>query len=183
MRVLVLLAALCWAATGSAQVLELKPANPQPTGLKQGLAVSYAFPAEVKSLKQAAKHAKKAKPGKPLAGLDYEDTRDGQPTLTARSAHKVVAKISGYVKFEKPGTYTIEFLSNDGLRASIGGKEVVFFDGRHPCEPGDPVQAKVPSAGWYELEALYFQRFGSACLHMLAGIGDPDWMPNTAFGY
>ena len=144
MRIMVLAAALFWAAAGSAQVLELKPANPQPKGLKQGLAVSYAFPAEVKSLRDAARAAKKAKPGKPLAGLDYEDTRDGERTLTTKSAHLVVAKISGFVKFDAAGTYTIEFLSNDGLQASIGGQQVVFFDGRHPCEPSDPVQAKVP---------------------------------------
>ena len=183
MKFLATLAFALLASSAFGQTLQLKPANPQPSGLKPGLAVSYFYPADVKSLSQAAKFAKRAKPGKPLTGLDYADTSDGQRTLTSKAPHQVVAKISGYVKFDAPGTYTIEFLSNDGLQASIGGKEVVFFDGRHPCEPSEQTKVSVPSAGWYDLDALYFQRVGTACLHMLAGIGEPDWMPNSAFGH
>ncbi len=183
MKFLAIAAAIFFAAAAHAEVLKLKPASPQPTSLSAGLAVKYFYPADVKNLRQAAKHAKRAKPGTPLTGLDYEDTRNGQRTLTSKAAHHVVAKIDGYVKFDSAGIYTIEFLSNDGLQANIGGQEVVFFDGRHPCEPSDQVQVDVPSAGWYELDALYFQRVGTACLHMLAGKGEPDWMPNSAFGH
>lgn len=163
--------------------LKLKPANPQPTGLTQGLAVSYVYPTDVKSLADATRHLKRGKPGKPLAGLDYQDSQKGKRILTSKKSNNVAAGISGYVKFDKAGTYTIDFLTNDGLKASIGGQEVVFFDGRHPCTESDAVQVIVPSAGWYELKATYFQRGGTACLHMRAGIGGVDWMPNSAFGY
>ena len=175
-------AILCATAT-FAGGLVLTPADPQPSGLTQGLAVSYAYPGDVKNLAQAAKFAKKAKPGTPLAGMDYIDTADGDKTLTSDQAHHVVADISGYVRFDAAGDYTIDFLSNDGLRVEIGGQEVAFFDGRHPCEGSEPVAVTVPSAGWYALSALYFQRTGSACLHMRAGMGEPDWMENTSFGY
>lgn len=174
--------ALC-ATQSLAGTLTLTPANPQPTGLTEGLAVSYAYPADVKTLSQAATFAKRATPGKPLAGMDYIDTADGEKTLTSDKAHHVVADISGYVRFDAAGTYTVDFLSNDGLKVEIGGQEVAFFDGRHPCEESRPATVKVPQAGWYALKALYFQRTGSACLHMRAGQGEPDWMENTSFGY
>ncbi|WP_299617820.1 PA14 domain-containing protein [uncultured Tateyamaria sp.] len=176
--------ALAMVATGAfAAPLKLKPANPQPTGLKQGLAVKYAFPADVKSLSQATRYLKKAKAGKPLSGLDYRDTNNGDDTLTSGQAHHVAAAISGYVKFYSPGTYTIDFLTNDGLDARVGGQTVGYFDGRQSCSETRAVEVEVPQAGWYPLEATYFQRVGSSCLHMRAGKGAPDWMPNAAFGY
>jgi len=177
-----LLTALLLAVPAFAAPLELTPADPQPTNLKPGLAVSYAK-ANVRTLSAAAKAAESAKPGKPLEGLDYWDTEEGMETLTSGQAEKIVAVIEGYVRFDAPGTYTIDFLSNDGLRMSIGGQEVVAFDGVHPCEESGAVEAVVPVAGWYALEGLYFQRKGSACLHMRAGMGEPDWMPNEAFGH
>ena len=185
MKRLISAVAIAMIAAGPALAgpLKLKPANPQPSGLTQGLAVSYAYPSDVKTLAQAKKHLKRAKLGKPLSGLDYLDMINGKRTLTSKKAHHVVAGISGYVKFDTTGTYVIDFLSKDGLQASIGGKEVVFFDGRHPCEESEAVEVSVPKAGWYDLKATYFQRTGMACLHMRAGIGEADWMPNSAFGY
>ncbi|MEO0866425.1 MAG: hypothetical protein AAFY39_18025, partial [Pseudomonadota bacterium] len=62
-------------ATASfAAPLKLKPADPQPKGLKEGLAVKYAYPPDVKSLNQASRALKRAKAGTPLKGLDYRDT-------------------------------------------------------------------------------------------------------------
>lgn len=175
---LALVAATAWAAP-----LKLQPANPQPTGLKQGLAVKYAYPPDVKTLNQAVQALKRAKPGKPLAGLDYRDTADGDLTLTSDKAHHVAAEITGYVKFDSPGVYTIDFLTNDGLDISIGGQQVGYHNRRIPCFETQDVQVEVPQAGWYALEAVYFQRVGTSCLHMRAGKGAPDWMPNAAFGY
>lgn len=177
------LASAFLATAAFAGPLKLTPASPQPSSLKPGLSVKYAYPGDVKTLSQARKALKKGTPGTPLSGLDYMDTNDGDKTLTSKRAHHVAAGISGYVKFDAPGTYTIDFLSNDGLEVSIGGKQVVDFDGRHPCEESKPAQVQIPSAGWYDLKATYFQRVGTACLHMRAGQGAPDWMPNSAFGH
>ncbi|WP_299205699.1 PA14 domain-containing protein [uncultured Tateyamaria sp.] len=162
--------------------LKLTPADPQPSGLNQGLAVKYYFDS-VRTLSEAGRAYSKAKPGKPLAGLDYRDTAEGDETLTSGKAHKVVAVIEGYVRFDEPGTYKIDFMSNDGLQMKIGGAEVVYFDGVHGCDPSEQVEAVVPEAGWYALEALYFQRKGTACLLMRAGIGTPEWMEDESFGY
>ncbi len=179
-----LAAALMVAATASlAAPLKLTPASPQPSGLKSGLAVSYAYPSDVKTLGNAERALRKSKPGTPLTGLDYRDTNDGDITLTSKRAHHVVAKITGFVQFDAPGTYNIDFLTNDGLDANIGGQQVGYFNGRQSCLSTRAVQVEVPSAGWYPVDIVYFQRVGTSCLHMRAGKGSPDWMPNTAFGY
>lgn len=181
--ILSILTMTCLSLPAWAAPLELTPANPQPSGLSAGLAVRYAYPPDVKTLAQAKKFLADAQPGAPLEGLDYRDTDDGDMTLTSTRAHHVVAGISGYVRFDEAGSYTVDFLSNDGLQASIGGQEVVFFDGRHPCEESEAVEVNVPQAGWYEIKALYFQRVGSACLHMRAGQTEMEWMENAAFGH
>ncbi|KJZ23965.1 PA14 domain-containing protein [Tritonibacter mobilis] len=163
----------------------LTPANPQPSGLKPGLSVRYAYPSDVKSLAAARNALKyKVEQGAPLKGLDYRDTELGQNVLTAKRAERVVADIRGYVRFDAPGIYTIDFLTNDGLHAVVGGQVVGEFDGRQPCEETFAVEVEVPEAGWYPLKALWFQRTNTACLHMRAGPAGkrPKWMPNAAFG-
>lgn len=182
---------LICATTVMAAPLKLTPANPQPSAgqLKKGLAVTYGYVAEgqhIKSLADAASALKsKSERGKPLKGLDYRDSNEGDKTLTSKRALNVAASISGYFKFDKPGVYDIEFLTNDGLDAKIGGQRVGKFDGRQPCESTRIVQVEAPSAGWYKLEALYFQRLGTACLHMRMAPsgGKMQWMPNSAFAH
>ncbi len=181
-----LCAALLSAGAALAGPLKLEPADPQPSGLKAGLAVKYALPdKQIKTLAQADSALKSAKSGTPLAGLDYWDTEEGEQTLTSGKEWWVAAAISGYVKFDAPGVYTIDFLTNDGLRAFIGGQNVANYDERTGCDPIAAVEVEVPVAGWYPLSAVYFQNQGSACLHMRAAPkgSAPDWMPNSAFGH
>lgn len=180
------LCATLLASTAFAAPVKLTPANPQPSeaSLAPGLAVSYAFGAGGRSLKEAKDKLRKAQPGAPLVGLSYLDGNDGDDTLTSGKAQKVAAAISGYIRFDAAGTFQVDFYSNDGLEASIGGKQVVFFDGVHSCEPAGVTEVQVPSAGWYTFEATYFQRKGSACLMM-------DWdtgggmepVPDGVFAY
>jgi hypothetical protein len=173
-------------AVALAAPLKLTPADPQPSNLKPGLSVRYAYPADVKTLSAARNALKyKVEQGAPLAGLDYRDTELGQNVLTAKRAERVVADIRCYVRFERPGVYTIDFLTNDGLHATVGGQVVGEYDGRQPCEETFAVEVEVPKAGWYPLKALWFQRTNTACLHMRAGPAGkrPKWMPNAAFGH
>ena len=178
---------VCAATMAAAGPIKLTPADPQPAAdaLAEGLAVSYAFPPDVKSLRDAEYFAKEAKSGEPLLGFDYIDTEEGEPTLTSGQSIQVVAKISGFLKFDAPGVYEVDFISNDGLRVHIGGQEVSEFDGRHPCENAGVVQVEAPVAGWYPLEALYFQRKGTACLlaEWTPPGGELDWIPNENTAY
>ena len=182
MRLATTFAALICAGAAFAAPVKLEPANPQPK-VKPGLAVKYAYPGDVKSLREASRYARRAKTGKPLKGLDYRDTADGEKTLTSKQAHKVVADISGYVKFDSPGIYVIDFVTNDGIEAHISGKRVAKKDGRFSCQPTAEVEVEVPEAGWYPIKVLYFQRLGTACLHMRSGKDNPTWMKNARFGH
>jgi hypothetical protein len=160
--------AMALAAPAFAQTVTLTPANPQPaaSSLKKGLAVRYAYPSKLKTLADAKKGLKSAKPGPALVGLSYLDTDEGDLTMTSKSPTKVAAAISGYIRFDKAGTFNVEVVSNDGIALSIGGKQVAHHDGIHACESAGVTSVKVPSAGWYTVKATYFQRKGTACLLM-----------------
>ena len=171
--------ALC-AGAADARALKLKLAKPQPSGLSAGLSVEYAYPNDVKTLRDAyVSLGMGGEPGKPLTGLSY----DGP--LTATRETRVAARITGYVKFDEAGTYSLNFLTNDGVQVTLGGQEVAKFDERTPCGPTKTVEVRVPKAGWYELEALWFQRKASSCLHMQLGPedGEPTAVPDSIFGH
>lgn len=168
--------------------IALQPASPQPTAasLSPGLYVVYAYPQDVKSLASAEYHLSKNKhSAKPLIGFDYPDTREGDNALTARQPYQVAAEITGFIRFEEAGRFDLDFQSNDGLMVEIGGEEVVFFDGRHPCTTPGSVTVSVPEAGWYPLRAIWFQRAGTSCLLMRSGPveGELDWVPNEDFAF
>jgi len=174
------------AAPACAAPLKLSPADPQPGTLAPGLSVQYAYPDDVRTLADASRALKEGgAPGTPLAGLDYWDSEAGDMALTSNREMHVVAGIRGFVRFDAPGVYAVDFLSNDGLRVAIGGQQVTVIDERTPCESGGINEVDVPVAGWYPLEALWFQRSGTSCLHMRAAPqgSAPDWMPNAAFGH
>lgn len=173
-------------AVMAAEPVLLKPSSPQPSHLKAGLNVTYGYsPSKFKSLNLARGVMKRSpKKGPPLRGLDYRDTKFGDMTLTSTEAWYVAAEIVGYFRFDAPGLYEIEFYTNDGLDASIGGQRVGKYDGIQGCQGTFVKLVKVPSAGWYDFKALYFQNAGTSCLMMK--IGKPGkrraWVPNSAFG-
>ncbi|MDF3413741.1 hypothetical protein HKX54_04665 [Sulfitobacter sp. M57] len=161
------------ATPGFAQSVTLSPADPQPTvdDLSPGLAVSYAYPRDVRLLEDAADALGSAKKGPPIKGLSYVDTNEGEMTLTSKKATKVAAAISGFIRFDMAGTFEVELISNDGIAASIGGQQIGLYDGVHACEPAGIQEVVVPEAAWYPIEITYFQRKGSACLEMDWNVG------------
>lgn len=187
LRTLAVIFGLAVASAGWAAPVELKPASPQPSAgqLKRGLKVDYSLGGSVRSLSAAKSRLKNAKPGKPLAGLNYPDTREGDDVLSTSETYKVQAKIQGYMKFDAPGVYTIRLFSNDGVEAYLGGKAVGKHDGIHGCERTRNTDVKIPKAGYYDLLVYYFQNKGTACLQMEAGPKGkrPRQVPNAAFAY
>lgn len=185
------IAALCLAITTTAYAapLKLTPANPQPSGLKPGLSVKYAWGgpplARIDSLEQAGALLAGAKRGKPLRGLDYRETNVGDPVLTYHEHFNVAADIRGYIRFDAPGIYVMEIWSNDGAWAWISGQTVGYNSDRTPCDPGQQVTVEVPQAGWYDLKVRYFQKYKSSCLMMKWGKQGSKlkWVPNNVFGY
>ncbi|MGJ8629366.1 MAG: PA14 domain-containing protein [Sulfitobacter sp.] len=179
------IAATFIAVAAHAEPLALTLADPQPDAgdLTPGLAVAYAYES-VRTLAEAEEALEDARSGPPLKGLSYEDNNDGDLTLTAKSAQKVAASISGFIRFDAAGTYEVDTLSNDGLVLTIGGQEVAYYDDVHACEPSGVMEVAVPEAGWYALEATYFQRKGSACLSMDWNVGGTlAPVPDEAFAH
>ena len=180
MRNLVTVTALCLAlyvpSLAHGQAITLQPASPQPSKreLSPGLSVNYAIISRsVRTIEQAKASLKKyGQRGFPLAGLNYDDTEEGEQVLTSEQSERVAAGISGYIHFKSAGNYTLDFLANDGLQITIGGQEVGFYDGIHPCGYVGEIKVNVPSAGYYPLDATYFQRKGTACLMM-------EWGPES----
>lgn len=186
--IITFIAAALTATAAAAQAVTLTPANPQPdaSALTPGLAVEYAYPADIKWLDDAEgwfDYGSEA--GAPLIGFDYPDTLEGEKVLTSKQSQQVIARISGFIRFDEAGTKQLDFWTNDGLSVSISGQEVYRYDGRHPCESNGAVEVTAPEAGWYELEAIWFQRAGSACLLMQWGAPGEDlgWTPNEAFAH
>ncbi len=176
------------AAPAAAGPTVLKPADPQPdaAALQPGLGVQYSYPTDVRSLSQAESWlAYGVEAGPPLIGFDYIDTAPGEKALTSKRDVYVVAAIEGFMHFEKPGVYKLEFHSNDGLEVKIGGTRVYRSDGRHPCETGGWTEVEAPVAGWYPLSALFFQRLNTSCLLLQwAPPGEEmDWTPNEVFAH
>ena len=165
--------ALLTPAVAVAQAVTLTPADPQPTAsaLAPGLAVNYAtIRGSVRSVDLARDALERyAEPGTPLSGLSFDDSNEGDRVLTSDRAEQVAADISGFILFDAAGSYTFDFLSNDGLQIAIGGQEVGFYDGVHACGYVGEIEVEVPQAGYYALEATYFQRKGTACLMMELG--------------
>ena len=180
-----MVAALGMMAGGALAQATLSPANPQPSGLKSGLAVTYAFPVDVKLLSHAEAALKQAPVrGKPLAGLSYPEIQGGT-ALTSGKQHSVAAAIKGYIKFDEAGTYRLRFFTNDGLNMAIGGVRVGYETDRTPCSSTGWVNVSIPQAGWYPLNGLWFQRLSNSCLEMewQTPSGQKGAVPNSAFGY
>lgn len=169
--------AVALATPGFAQSVTLTPADPQPAAgdLTPGLAVSYAYPRDVRLLEDAVDALEDSEKGPPVRGLSYSDNAEGDLTLTSDKATKVAAAISGFIRFDAAGTFEVEMISNDGLVARIGGQDVGLYDGVHACEPAGIQEVIVPEAAWYPIEITYFQRKGSACLEM-------DWNVDGRMG-
>ena len=157
------------------QAISLQPASSQPSKgeLSQGLSVKYAvISSKVRTLEEAKTSLKKhGKRGLPIVGLAYEDTEEGEQVLTSELSEQVAADISGYIQFKSAGNYTLDFLANDGLQIEIGGHEVGYYDGIHPCGYVGEIEVNIPSADYYPVHATYFQRKGTACLMM-------EWGPD-----
>jgi hypothetical protein len=153
--------ALALTLAGAQTVTGLKLAEPQPAPdkLSPGLAVGYVFGRfnHINEFK-----TKKFEPGKPLAQLDYR-MGDG-PVLTSKERDQVGALITGFIRFEKAGTYGFDVTSNDGVRVEIGEKLLYEDPSVHSDDTSDRIDVKVDQPGWYPIRILYYEKKGTATL-------------------
>jgi PA14 domain len=139
----------------------LKPAEPQPAAdkLAPGLAVGYVFGRfnHINDFK-----TKKFDAGKPLPHLDWR--MGNGAVLTTKEREQVGAFISGFVRFDKAGTYGFDVTSNDGVRVEIGEKLLYEDPTVHGDDTSDRIDVKIDQPGWYPIKIWYFQKKGTATL-------------------
>lgn len=155
----------------------LQPATPQPAAasLKPGLATLY-FQGrydhinDMPSLSKPAEMAK-GRPGKPVAPID-EMSGNGA-MWESQDVQFFGVVFTGYMRFEKPGSYHITTNSNDGIRVFIGGKMVLDDPYVHADAMANPVALDIVTPGWYPITMQYFQKRNTATLQFF-------WQPPDA---
>lgn len=154
-----------------------KAAHPQPSAqeLRDGLAVEYYFAKfnHVRELETWMKY-RDGKPGAPLSALDFAG--GAGDVLTSGSDDLVGARITGYIKFERPGPYRFQVTSNDGVRVSLGGEKIYEDPNVHPDRTSNPIPVTIEQAGLYRLEVLYFEKKNTSTLQV-------SWSPPGSNGF
>ncbi len=146
----------------------LKPAAPQPAAasLKPGLATLYFSGRydhinDMPSLNKPAEMAK-GRPGKPVAPIDE---MSGSGVMWESQDFQFFGVVfSGFINFDKPGTYHITTNSNDGIRVYIGGKMVLDDPFVHADAMANPVALDIVQPGYYPITMQYFQKRNTATL-------------------
>ncbi len=166
-----------------------RPLDPQPAAenLEPGLSVRYynAFFRLVDEFVEW-KETDKGEPGTPIPMLNSRVA--GGPVLTSDIEDGVGADITGLIRFEKPGTYSLVAHSNDGFRLEIGGVQVledpdVHFDRYSPF-----AKLNIEQPGWYAFSLLYFERKGTSTMELYwkqpgNEAGDLVFVPAEAFAH
>lgn len=180
---------LLTAAPAGAAITGLKPADPQPASgkLTPGLAVKYHYAIfnTIEGMIMRTGGAETAEPGQPLKQLNYK-TGFGS-VLSSGRQDGVAAFIDGFIKFDKPGTYTFKVQSNDGVELKIGG-EMIFTDPEvHPDTFSEPLPVEISSAGWYPISVIYFEKRNTSTLQLYwktpGQAGDFAFVPAEAFAF
>ena len=138
------------------------------TELKPGLAVCYIYELvrHIDEFEEWEGH-RKCEPGEPLAALNY---RVGEKkVLTSSREDGVMAKITGFIHLDKPGSYAFSFDSNDGVRLTIDGELITEDPGVHSDQYSMIGRKEVAEPGWYPLSIDYFERKGTSTLRFFWG--------------
>ena len=142
------------------------PADPQPTALKDGLAVRY-IRVELNSIHELKEWLtyEDGEIGPPLETLTYDKGKGA--VLTSGKEDFVGAHITGYLQFETLGEYRFQVTNNDGVRVQIGGA-LLYDDPKVGVErTSEPIPVEISEPGWYPLEIWYFEKKGTSTLDVL----------------
>jgi len=151
----------------AASITGLEMALPQPGEgtVSPGLAVRYYFH-EFRHIREVIswQDYEDGKVGDPLPSLDYR-SGDG-PVLTSTASDSVGAHILGFIHLAEAGLYSFATQSNDGVRVSLGGKQIIDDPDVHADRYSDPVEVVIETAGWYPIEVYYFERKVTSTLQL-----------------
>jgi hypothetical protein len=181
-------ALLLAAAPAAAQDATAKNADirsietPAESTLQPGLDAGF-FYSDFKLISNMAGYVARAKPAfrKILAQLN-DNSPDGQ-IFESGAKELYGLKAVGYLKFPAAGEWKVSVLSNDGVRVTLGGQQILEDPAIHSDRHSPDATVKVPAAGYVPIEVLYFQRKGTAALelHWTPPGGQRVIVPKEAF--
>ena len=127
----------------------------------------------------------KEKVGKPILFLDHVF---GKNDLIFDSGvlKSLGIQLNGFLKFSKPGKYTLKTKSNDGITVWISDKRTVWQPGIQTDHFSNEVVVDIQKPGWYPLVIKYFNRIGTASIAMywkLPGETDFSIIPAEAYSH
>ncbi|MCG8509813.1 MAG: PA14 domain-containing protein [Rhodospirillales bacterium] len=160
----VIVTAMMISGTASAQMLSL-PEQPSAEQLKPGLAVRYYhnYFRHIDEIVEWEKHRDGSR-GEPLPHLDWK-VGEGK-VLTSNDVNGVGAKITGFIRLDKPGFYKFVFESNDGVRLEMGDEMILEDPGVHSDQFSPFGEIMIRKPGWYPLTIRYFERKVTSTLIM-----------------
>ena len=170
-------------ALNAAAALAQEPARPQPDAdkLQPGLAAGYYYAMyhDVGEFRPMTQHR-----APPVLQLNYPPGGTNY-VLTAQSSEGVAADLKGFIKLDRAGTWKFRTMSNDGVRVTIGGKQIINDPGIHTDHVADSDAIDVRQPGWYPLQIMYFQRKGTWALQLYwqPPGAEPEIVPAQAFAH
>ena len=131
--------------------------------LEPGLAAAFIYTG-FRNVNDVIKYVPNAQPNKTstLAQIDGENAAG--LIFQAGRYEQYAMHITGYLRFPRPGAWSIQVKSNDGVRVDLDGKKVLEDPDVHADRIAGPVVLNVASAGAAPLEIFYFQNRGAAAL-------------------
>lgn len=162
-----------------------EPSVVDEQGMLPGLFVEYYFAkfGNLRDLRPTAA-SRAGKVGAPLEVLNSVGNRGN--VLTSSRSDFVGAKITGFIKIPKPGTYTFRFTTNDGFEIDLDGREIYSDPTVHKDRLSPELNTDFGKAGLYPLHMLYFEKKGTSTLRMeWRGPGKSEFtvVPASAFGH
>jgi len=179
------LATTASASPASAQApIAIKTQTVPAAQLEPGLAAAF-FYAGFRNVNDVIKYVPTAQPNKTstLAQIDGENAAG--LIFQAGRYERYAMHITGYLRFPRPGAWSIQVKSNDGVRVDLDGRRVLEDPDVHGDRIAGPVVLNVAAAGAAPLEIFYFQNRGGAALVLQwaePGSTEMKTIPESAFG-
>jgi len=139
--------------------------------LKPGLAVLYfdqnfdrCKGTSLDDLPQGDSAKERGRSGAPIPDLNHQF---GRSKIFDSGTNRLLGmEISGYIRFDTPGTYGFQANSNDGFRLFIDGQLLVEDPNWHSDRLSPVGHLQVAQPGWYSLRARYYQCKGTATIQL-----------------
>lgn len=174
--------AMAWPALAQAPIA-IKTQTAPAAQLEPGLAAAF-FYAGFRNVNDVIKYVPTAQPSKTstLAQIDGENAAG--LIFQAGRYEQYAMHITGQLRFPRPGAWSIQVKSNDGVRVDLDGKKVLEDPEVHADRIAGPVVLNVAAGGVAPLEIFYFQnRAGAALVLQWAEPGSAEMktIPASAF--